>query len=375
MLLSFLPLVIPVAAAVTVYQPNETYAVHSIINEVTDNSRTYMGQPWRVMTTTYYPIGLRSSCIPYLVPYMPTLTAESIAQAYGAEYGFPIPNDTFTSLDLQVCNSSSYAEEHQTRRWPLTILSSGAGAVRQIYSALAEELASRGYIVITLDDPGQAAIIEYPDGSYVTTTNLTADTDAQLLSNLANRTADITLVKQRALAGDLLPCSVKVDRWRMAVWGHSFGGAASAQVMTSDASFKGGVNFDGTMYGSVVQTGLARPFLLWGRVGDNASSVPSWAEFLQNSPNRSNKLELTLTDSVHLTFSDAPLVADLTGLAAVPGASALVGGLDGRRALVILATYVDAFFRFSFGEGVPKILQGATAAFPEVEFYSKPLAA
>lgn len=146
--------------AVTVYQPNETYAVHHIDKEIVDTSRTYMDQPYRIMTTTFYPIDIASHCIPYDQPYMSALTAKYNAAAYGELIGAPLPSTIFESIKLQSCNSSSrLAWIEAARRWPLTILSSGAGGTRQFYSALAEELASRGYIVITLDNPGQAVRI------------------------------------------------------------------------------------------------------------------------------------------------------------------------------------------------------------------------
>ena len=370
MLLSYLLSIVPFVAAGVIYQPNETYAVHSTVKEVVDHSRSYLGQPWRVMTTTYYPIGKSSDCIPYLVPYMPALTAEYAVEAYSVELNYQLPSTIFSALSLQVCNSSSPAGNKRRTAWPLTILTSGAGAVRQIYSALAEELASRGYIVITLDDPGQALIIEYPDGSYISVTDLTVNTTAQIIEELESRTQDIHFVKQQALNGTLLPHHLKVDKSRVAVWGHSFGGAASAQATAEDPSPKGGVNFDGTLYGSVVQTGLDRPFMNFGRPGE--TNLSTWDEFLSHSDNV-NDLVLNLKNVTHESFSDAPLIANVAGMAQDPGVSTVFTGLDGRRVLVILATYVDAFFRFSFGEGVSSILKGPSAAFPEVEFVSKPL--
>lgn len=113
------------SGAVTVYQPNETYAVHNIDKEVVDDSRTYMGQPYRIMTTMFYPVDVASHCIAYDKAYMPALTADYNTGLYGSIIGAPLPPSTFDSIKLRSCNSSSWlAWLTAARRWPLTILSS-----------------------------------------------------------------------------------------------------------------------------------------------------------------------------------------------------------------------------------------------------------
>ncbi|KAH0377466.1 hypothetical protein KCU89_g17891, partial [Aureobasidium melanogenum] len=152
-------------------------------------------------------------------------------------------------------------------------------------------------------------------------------------------------VKNKALTGMGLPSSIKPDPSRIAVWGHSFGGAAAAQVSLEDASFKAGINFDGTLYGSVVNSGIKQPFLIFSHTNQSApGTMSSWQSFLQASP-KFDKLELSLNGSTHYTFTDAPLLADLAGLDELPGVDAALGQLSGTRVLVILAAYTDAFFR------------------------------
>ena len=52
-------------------------------------------------------------------------------------------------------------------RFPVVLLSPGYGQPRIFYTALAAELASFGYLVAVLDHPGDAAVVEFPDGSVV----------------------------------------------------------------------------------------------------------------------------------------------------------------------------------------------------------------
>ncbi|KAH0354131.1 alpha/beta-hydrolase, partial [Aureobasidium melanogenum] len=347
MILAALPLV----SALIIPRPNGTYSVGTQITEFADTSRSINGTHRRIMTTSFFPTGYHSDCQPYLTPYMPKLTADYNAVIYSQLLGATIPNATLGQLQLKVCNSTCGDRKFNHRTWPLTLFSPGLGASRQLYNAMAEQLAAIGYIVVTIDTPLQADIIEYPDGSFLLAPGI--GTKAQLEAALPDRVKDIILVKNKVLTGLGLPSSVKPDPSRIAVWGHSFGGAAAAQVALEDPSFKAGINFDGTLYGSVVSTGVKQPFLIFSHAGQllNAT-INSWNSFLQASP-KFDKIELSLNGSVHNTFSDAPLLADLAGIAELPGVDAALGQLDGRRVLVILAAYTDAFF---------------SAEFPEVEF-------
>ncbi|KAF4960306.1 hypothetical protein FSARC_10503 [Fusarium sarcochroum] len=57
---------------------------------------------------------------------------------------------------------------------------------------------------------------------------------------------------------------VKLDTKKIFVYGHSLGGATSAQVAFDDDRVLGGLNFNGTLFGSVKEVGLDKPFFLVG---------------------------------------------------------------------------------------------------------------
>jgi len=77
---------------------------------------------------------------------------------------------------------------------------------------MAETLASHGYIVITIDTPVQADIIEYPDGSYLISPEI--GTDAQLEAALPDRVQDILFVKNKPFSGQGLPAHYSIDATR-----------------------------------------------------------------------------------------------------------------------------------------------------------------
>lgn len=51
--------------------------------------------------------------------------------------------------------------------WPVVLFSPGFGVERGLYTSLTEDLASHGYVVVAIDHPYDAAIVEFPDGHVV----------------------------------------------------------------------------------------------------------------------------------------------------------------------------------------------------------------
>jgi Platelet-activating factor acetylhydrolase, isoform II len=299
---------------------------------------------------------------------MPSVVASFEDTAFSA-LGIPIPHGTFARLQLPVCTNTSsppLSAHSSTSCLPLLLFSPGAGNSRLLYSALASAVASSGAVVITIDHPYDANIVAFPDGSIVYGTvsdNTTTDIDAAL----AVRVADTRFVLDTALRPGTLPLPPLLET--VGMWGHSLGGATAAQAMIEDRRIGGGVNLDGSFWGSVVDMGVEDPFLLFAREGHNQSNDASWASFWGNS--RGWREQLTLLNSTHGTFEDLLLLAEELGIEQElpPGTLVpLLGSLEGRRALKIIWEYVTAFFGFVLtGEG-EGLLSGPSGEFPEVVF-------
>lgn len=55
----------------------------------------------------------------------------------------------------------------------------------------------------------------------------------------------------------------RIDTSRIGMFGHSYGGAAAAQMLLKDARIKAAIDMDGTLYGSTVsEMGIGKLFLL-----------------------------------------------------------------------------------------------------------------
>ncbi len=152
-------------------------------------------------------------------------------------------------------------------RWPVIVFSPGYGAPRAFYTSLVADLASRGFVVIALDHPYEGPATELADGRLAIPIErfLPGDPDRirYMETRLKPRVGDVRFVidqLQASPANDRLRASL--DLSRLAVVGHSFGGATAAAVLAVDSRPSAGADLDGMLYGGVERARLQRPFLL-----------------------------------------------------------------------------------------------------------------
>jgi predicted dienelactone hydrolase len=155
------------------------------------------------------------------------------------------------------------------RPWPVVIFSPGYGAPRAVYTGLATRLASRGFVVFVLDHPYESAVTQLPDGRVVGTREVLLPGERDRTRYMARqqvvRAADVRFViDQLARPGALSPSlsGGRIDAAKVAVIGHSFGGAVSIAAASEDPRVVAAANLDGTPYGDLPDRRLTRPFLL-----------------------------------------------------------------------------------------------------------------
>lgn len=158
---------------------------------------------------------------------------------------------------------------HSDRPWPVVIFSPGYGAPRATYTGLATRLASRGFVVFALDHPFESAVTQLPDGRVVGTQEILLPGERDKTGYMARqqviRVADVRFVIDQLARPETLspPLSGSpIDASKVAVVGHSFGGAASIAALSEDPRVVAAANIDGTPYGDLPDRKLTRPFLL-----------------------------------------------------------------------------------------------------------------
>jgi pimeloyl-ACP methyl ester carboxylesterase len=374
LLLGFLLFTTTARASVIIPKPSGPYGVSLRTMELTDSQRLDPFSPRthvrNVMISAFYPGVSANQCSTRFVDYMPPATA-AIEDQYYSQYG--LPNGTFESLKLSLCKESVHTTE-RIQDFPIILFSPGLGNSRLLYSALAQYIASFGYLVVSIDHPYDANVVEYPDGTLILGANIS--TGAQIELAVETRAQDVSFILDQlssvSTVQRLFP-SIKgaLKTHKVAMYGHSLGGATAAVVMLNDSRIIGGANLDGSFFGPILRHSLSRPFLIFGHEGKNQSTDASWN--VTWSQLHGWKIELMLHGAQHATFSDLPLLAEILGLDRMlpPEAELLLGSIDGARALDILSKYLRAFFKFVQKGISSPLLQGPDKGYPEVSIVAR----
>jgi dienelactone hydrolase len=273
------------------------------------------------------------------------------------------------ALSTTRTNAVSDATPSRGRRaHPLVVLSPGFTNSRSALTALAEDLASHGYVVAGIDHTYESYGTAFPDGRVATC--LARETrrrgEGFWEKAVAGRAADVSfVVNELTGAHPAWPGSGLIDPSRVAMAGHSLGGAAAIAAMLADSRIRAGIDMDGATYDQIPEEGLSRPFLFLGKQSNYTAGGGGSATTWEREWRRMTgwKRWLVVAGAIHASFTDLGLLADQAGIdteAALPGA----------RSLDITRAYVRAFFDQHLRSTPQALLDQPSARHPEVRFCS-----
>ncbi|CCB72226.1 alpha/beta hydrolase family protein [Streptantibioticus cattleyicolor] len=346
----------PVGFTAELPRPTGPYAVGRDLLHLVDQHRR---DPWvpsagarQLMVSMYYP-ARPGSGVP--ASYMTTDEARLFLQEKAPGSG--IPPEALTTVRAWARTDARPAPG----RFPLVLLSPGFTLPRALFSSVAEDLASRGYVVALIDHTYETPGVTFPDGQTLPCAICDQPPTGGLPAVAESRAKDASFVIDR-LTSAHSPWSYAhlIDRRRIGMAGHSIGGDAAAVTMAADRRVRAGVNMDGTFQVPVPTTGLdGRPFLLFGAQSDESPGMDSsWDDAWTSLDGW--KRRLTIAGAEHGTFSDLPLLSQAVGRPSPPGAIAPLRGL------AITRTYLGDFFDLQLkGEPEP-LLDGPSPDEPEV---------
>ena len=276
--------------------------------------------------TLWYPTEQRDG---QRAPYMTSKESELTLQGSRIT---GVPDDTLSKTRTNAIRDA----EPAGRKLPLVVLSPGFTEQVSTLTSLAEDLASRGYVVAGIDHTYENYATTFPDGRVVECLACDSQTDPGFGTRVVQgRAADVSFVL------DQLPSqwdgSDVIDRSRIAMVGPSIGGASAMAAMLKDSRVHAGINMDGTMYARIPKGGFARPFLLMGTKEHRPGSRRD------NSWDRDWKLLtgwkrwLVLSGTEQQSFTDSPLLAGALGI------TPTYGVLPAARSADLTRTYVAAF--------------------------------
>src|SRR5262245_332031 len=154
------------------------------------------------------------------------------------------------------------------RRHSLIVLSPGFINSRATLSSLAEDLTSHGYVVAVVDHTYENRATTFPDGRVTGCAACEVDDLDGFDAKLArSRAADVSFVIDQLTARHP---TWRVGKWRgnnlidpsrIAMGGHSAGGASTIQAMLADSRIRAGIDIDGSTHVPIPEPGLGRPFM------------------------------------------------------------------------------------------------------------------
>ena len=321
---------------------------------------------------------------------------------YLAEPWHPIAE--FLGLDIVGVRSHAVpdaAVSEDAAVYPVLVLSP-SGFPPVFLSAVAEELASHGYVVVGVNHTYEPTVTAFSDGRIVTAnpaalggalgpqTGSHEDIFRQRAALCDYKAADLASVAdrlERLETEPAAPIGGRVDLTRLGAFGHSFGGNAALEWCRTDPRCRAAVNLDGTLWNDVGRVGLDRPaleilaqhpeFALSGdeavRAGlaqqadwhdaDRAMAYNGWRTVHHTAQ---PGYTVQIDGATHLSFMDIPF---LPVRQASPVRAMLAAmSIEPRRMWRITSDLLIAFFSRHLDGGSATMLDGPANEYPELTF-------
>jgi hypothetical protein len=341
--------------------PTGPYPIGTFTRRLVDARRreiftTSHASPRELLIQVWYPAGAQSAPSDAFAPYVDDPRAlEPLAAlmglprtAFAAMAGVP----THAVRDAPVAGDGS--------RYPVVLYSHGRCGQRGNNTFQVEELASHGYVVVTIDHPYVASGVRFPDGPLIEfdtrllppwPRRILPGLDAQVLDNVIPfLVEDLLFVRQQLEQLDGDPAERlhgRLDLGQIGLLAVSLSGITAAKACARDPGFAAALIMDAWVPRDVVAAGLRQP-VMWitrdpwtmRREGwDEEEIVEVHATIRATLDRLPGDGYLVLVPGMyHVDFSDGRLLSPLIE------EREIAGPIDGRIARTILRDFTSAFF-------------------------------
>jgi pimeloyl-ACP methyl ester carboxylesterase len=311
----------------TVPRPTGPSPVGTLVMDLADSTRDDPflrdGTNRELLARFWYPAAARENCTPA------DYTSPRVWSYFTSLTRLPLPMVTTNScLDATVVDGVH----------PVVVFTPGYTGTFTDYTFLFEDLASRGYVVVSIDHTHEATGVEFPDGRLIKSRvgshlNNTWRTDDQTMSiALSARLNDLIFVMNEL--GTLNesrdnPFSGKLDLASVALAGHSLGGLTAWLGLQREPRFKAAVLLDPYL-ADIGSDPTETPVMLMA-IGDEK---PSQDECRLWSDLHGPRLWVNLRGAEHATPSDAVWLAD---------GAIKTGTMGTQKTIDVIRRYIAAF--------------------------------
>jgi len=318
---AFIPWAVPVF---TMPAPEGDFSIGSETFHWVDSSRLEwftdenVNDVREIMVQAWYPSEDLNNIDPN--PYMDFINLRSKTLASAGK----IPAFLPSHLDMISTNTRNDADcSEKLAKYPVFIFSHGITGSRHLHQILFEHLASKGYIVFALDHSFDANLTIFPDGKIADyRSEITGHPDSILIreKQINTRAFDMGFIidQIREIETGIIDSKLsgRLDLNRVALGGHSYGGATAILASHNHEIIKACVVLDGWISpipDKVISEGINIPFLFMGRPSWDDSDYPGnydrLADLITHSSNK--KYDLRINQTLHLDYTDIPLMSPL----------------------------------------------------------------
>jgi pimeloyl-ACP methyl ester carboxylesterase len=345
-----------IAAALTssnvnaVPRPSGSHVVGTRVVDLVDVTREdpYLanGTKRELMVRLWYPAASGEACKP--AEYAPA----KVWARFGQLLALPL-----AEIRTNSCADATVAEgEH-----PVVLFTPGYTATFTDYTFLFEDLASRGYVVASVDHTHEATAVEFLDGRFVPSMigshlgGKLIDDSETLKFAVETRLGDLKFVGRELTRMNNDPRGAflgRLDTSRIALAGHSLGGWTALRGVNEEPTFKVGVALDPSVFAGLGMS-TEKPVLLMGagRVLWTADENELWARL------RGPRFAVNLLGAEHKAPSDAVWLARY---------AIQTGRLSPQQMIATVRDYVAAFLDESLRGGEPgSLLKGRSPHYPD----------
>jgi predicted dienelactone hydrolase len=346
----------PVRSALAAYPisavpiPTGPSSVGTRVVDLVDSTRNdpflANGAKRELLVRFWYPASLNQGCEPA------EYTSPRVWSYFSELVGIPLP---------EVRTNSCWNAPITDGAHPVVVFTHGYTGTFTDYTFIFEDLASRGYVVASVDHTYEATAVEFPDGRFVKSLvgSHFGDTwrldDQTLAFALSVRLADLHFVvnelgRLNAKVDGLF--AGKLDTSRIALVGHSLGGEATISGMQQETRFRAGVLLDGVLSDDSVRgTDKAILILAAGRGQWSKDECRLWSDL------RGPRLAVNLEGAEHMAPSDAVWLAK---------GAIKAGAMGPEKTIIAIRNYIAAFLDTNLrGSPADPLLSGPSSDYPD----------